>query len=256
MKKTILLFSILTLLLSSCSKLERNEKKYLDGIMSDDYETSAQAMTEFTEWIKEDKSTMTYDFNLMREKLGMKIVDSPDGKVRCYSWVTGRNDTTVNYANVVQWLMNDQLVAYSGPIDVMLTGRKANLARQWSLAHSIDTIYQIDGPKENIYLIQESYINELGMSFSYVSAAVNRGLALKILPFCFNGIETAGNRKYIDDGTVNKKELIKWDAKAQELYSYMTDDNDHVIPGQYETFKFDKTQFVKLDENNTNNINN
>ena len=255
MKKTIIMLSMLALVLASCSKADRNERKYLDGIMSDNYEESAQAMTEFTEWVKADKSTMTHDFNLMREKMGMKIVDSPDGKVRCYSWVTERGDTTTSYANIVQWLMGDKLVAFSGPIDALLTGRKPSVAHQWSLPHSIDTIYQIEGGSEPIYLIEESYVNEKGMSFSYISAAVNRGLALKILPFFFNGIETAGNREYVDDGKVNKRELIKWDAKGRKLQSYLTDENNHVIPGKYETYVLGKTQFTKLGDNNDNNTN-
>lgn len=86
-------------------------------------------------------------------------------------------------------------------------------------------------------------------------------MLLKILPFFFNGIETAGNRGYVDDGKVNKKDLIKWDAKEGKLYSYMTDDQNHVIPGKYETYVLGVNQFTKVDEpqndnNKTENINN
>ena len=261
MKKTVILLAMLGLVLSSCSKLERNEKKYLDGILSEDYATSNQAMAEFNKWMTADEATMTYDFNLMREKLGMKIVDSPGGKLRCYSWITSRGDTICNYANIVQMIVNGQMVGYAGPLEVMLTGRKPAVGRQWSLSHSIDTIYQLEAKPQPIYLIEQSYVNETGLSFSYLSAAAPNGVLLKILPFFFNGIETAGNRGYVDDGKVNKKDLIKWDAKEGKLYSYMTDDQNHVIPGKYETYVLGVNQFTKVDEpqndnNKTENINN
>lgn len=256
MKKTILLLTMLAMLMASCSKLERNEKKYLEGILSEDYETSAQAMSDFIKWIKAEQGTMTYDFPLMREKMGMKVVDSPDGKVRCLSWVTSKNDSITNYANVTQWLLGEDYAVYDGPIDAMLTGRKPTVKQQWSLPHSIDTIYQIEGTNVPVYMIVESYVNEMGMSFSYISAVVNRGMTLRILPFFFNGIETAGNRQYIDDGKINKNDLIKWDGKAKKLYSYMTDDNNRVIPGKYETYVLGEHQFTKVEENNNNNTEN
>ena len=253
MKKTVLLLAMMVMVIASCSKLEHNEKKYLEGILNEDYNTSAQAMNDFIQWIKNEKATMNYDFPLMCEKLGMKVVESPDGKVRCLSWITSKNDSITNYANVTQWLLGEDYIVYDGPIDAMLTGRKPDVRFQWSQPHRIDTIYQIEGANVPIYLIEESYVNEVGMSFSYISAAVNSRLTLKILPFFFNGIETAGNRQYIDDGKVNKKDLIKWDAKAKKIYSYLTDENDHVIPGKYETFVLGEHQFTKVEEDNNNN---
>ena len=247
MRKTILLLAIFTLTLASCSKQERTERKLVKAILSEDYETSSSAMNEFCEWIKADKSTMTHDFNYSREKLGMKVHTSSDGKVRAYSWITSQGDTITNYANVLQWLSGDAMVGYSGPLDAMLTGRQPNIKRQWSLAHSIDTIFDIQEATQPIYMFVESYVNEEGKSFTYISAAINKGGLLKVLPFFFNGIETAGNREYIEDGKVNKAELIKYDDKAKILYAYVTDDNMRVIPGKYEVYALTPTQFVKVE---------
>ena len=152
MRKTILLLAIFTLTLASCSKQERTERKLVKAILSEDYETSSCAMNEFCEWIKADKSTMTHDFNYSREKLGMKVHTSSDGKVRAYSWITSQGDTITNYANVLQWLVGDAMVGYSGPLDAMLTGRQPNIKRQWSLAHSIDTIFDIQEATQPIYM--------------------------------------------------------------------------------------------------------
>lgn len=245
MKNTLLLLSFLLLVGTSCSKLESNEKKYVNAMMGNDYDEVYKAYEDFSNWLMADSATMSYDFPLMREKLGMKIATSPDRKVRCYSWVTSQGDTTSSYSNVIQWIVNGKMAAYSGPLDAMLTGRKPNVARQWSLAHSIDTIFQIDGEKEPIYLIVQSYVNELGYTFSYVSAALNTGMALKILPFFFDGIETAGNRQFINDNNVNMKELIKWDPQGKKLYAYLTDDNERVMPGKYETYTLGEQQFTK-----------
>lgn len=247
MKKTLLFLAIVTLTLASCSKQERTEHKLVKAILSEDYETSSAAMNEFCEWIKADKSTMTHDFYFSREKLGMTVNTSSDGMVRTYSWITSKGDTITNYANVVQWLTGDAMVGYSGPLDALLTGRKPNIKRQWSLAHSIDTIIDIQEASQPIYMFVESYVNEEGKSFSYISAAINKDGVLKVLPFFFNGIETAGNREYIDDGKVNKKDLIKYDDKAKKLYSYLTDENLHVIPGKYEVYGLTPTQFVKME---------
>lgn len=245
MKKTFLLLAILTLTLASCSKQERTERKLVKAILSEDYETSSAAMNEFCEWIKADKSTMTHDFNYSREKLGMKVNTSSDGLVRTYSWITSKGDTIINYANVIQWLSGDKIVAFSGPLDVMLTGRMPTIKRQWSLAHSIDTIFDIQEASQPVYMFVESYVNEEGKTFTYISAAINKKGVLKGLPFFFNGIETAGNREYFDDGKVVKKDLIKYDEKAKKLYSYLTDENLHVIPGKYEVYELTPTKFVK-----------
>jgi hypothetical protein len=234
--------------LLSCSKAEMKEKKFIKAMQSENFDEANQAYDDFCKWIQSDKSTMKHDFKLMRDALGMKVLTSDDGKVRLYSWVTSRTDSTCNYANLVQWLTGDNLLAYNGPLDAMLTKRKPNIKRQWSLAHSIDTLFEIQDAKQPIYMIVESYVNEEGMSFSYISAAVNSGITLSVLPFFFNGIETAGNREYIDNGKVNKADLIKWDAKAKKLYSYLTDDSAHVIPGQYEVYELSNDRFVKLDQ--------
>ena len=246
MKKIGFLLTLLIVLMASCNQAEMKEKKFLKGMQSEDFEVSNQAFEEFCQWLQNDKATMTHDFKLMREAIGLNVQTSDDGQVRCYSWETGRGDTTRTYANIVQWLAGENLVAYNGPIDALLTGRKPQINHQWSLAHSIDSIFEIKDAKQPIYMIVESYINESGMSFYYVSAVVNKGLTLSILPFFFNGIETAGNREYKDDGKVNKADLIKWDAKEKKLYSYLTDDSARIIPGKYEVYQLDNTQFKTI----------
>ena len=248
MRKTILLLVVVAVALASCSKQERTERKLVKAMLSEDYETSFQAINDFCEWVKGDKSTMTHDFKYSKEKLGMKVNTSSDGMVRCYSWVTDKGDTISSYANIIQWMWEDKMVGYCGPLDALLTGRKPTIKRQWSLAHSIDTIIEIQEATQPIYMFVESYVNEEGKSFTYISAAINKGTRIEILPFFFNGIETAGNREYIDDGKVNKAELIKYDDKTKMLYSYLTDENLHVIPGKYEVYGLTPTKFVKMEQ--------
>lgn len=255
MKKYAILLAVCVLALASCSKQQRTEHKLVKAMMSDDYETSFNAVDEFCEWVKADKSTMTHDFKYSKEKLGMKVNTSSDGKVRSYSWVTSQGDTVSSYANIIQWLVDDKMIGFSGPLDAMLTGRKPNIKRQWSLAHSIDTIMDIQEASQPIYMFVESYVNEQGRSFTYITAATIQGIRLVVLPFFFNGIETAGNREYIDDGKVDKSQLIKYDDKTKMLYSYLTDDNLRVIPGKYEQYALSKTQFVKVEQKQDNNTN-
>lgn len=239
---------MLLLVMASCSSEIRNEKKFLKGIQSTDAQEEQDAFEEFCSWIKTDKATMGYDFNLLREKLGMKIVNSPDGKLRLYSWEIDHNDSIISYANIVQLLVNDgKLVGYSGPLNTMLTGKNPDIKKRWTLAHSIDTVFEVNVNNQPVYLIVQSYLTEELMNTSYVSAAVTQGLRIATLRFFFDGVENAGYRKYIDDGKVNKKDLIKWDDKTKTLYAYMTDDNNHVIPGKYEIYRLNGDSFTKVE---------
>ena len=255
MKKTILLLTVMAMMLCSCSKQQRTEHKLVNAMLNEDYETSSNAANDFCSWVKSDKSTMTHDFKYSREKLGMNVNTSSDGLVRSYSWVTNHGDVFDTYANILQWMVGGQMIGYSGPLDAMLTGRKPNIKHLWSLAHSIDTIFDIQDATQPIYMFVESYVNEEGKSFTYVSASIIKGLKMEILPFFFNGIETAGNRPYVDDGTVKKAQLIKWDNSTKMLYTYVTDDNEHVIPGQYEQYALSTTQFVKVEKKQNNDTN-
>jgi len=250
---------ITALVFGSCSKQQRTEKKLVDAMLSDDYETSFQAISDYSDWVKSDISNMTYNFSYSREKLGAKVNTSSDGKLRSLSWVTNHGEVYDTYANILIWTVNGNLIGFNGPLDAMLTGRKPSIKHQWSLAHSIDTIYDIQDATQPIYMFVESYVNEEGKTFTYISAAINQGLKLSIMPFFFDGIETAGNRPYVDDGHVDKSQLIKWDNKTKMLYCYVTDDNERVIPGQYEQYALSSTQFVKVkkeeNEENQDNLN-
>lgn len=246
MKKTGVILTMLLLVLVSCSKMERNEKKFIKGILSDDYEISANSNQEFCQWITTDKETMTHDFLLMREQLGLKVVASADNLVRCYSWCTNTNNSKPVYDNVVQWMAGDRFVAYSGPIDYLLAGRKSDLKRQSSLGHSIDTIFEITSGSRPVYLIAQSYINDEGKRRAYVSAAFMPDVRLMLLPFFFDGIEFAGNNEFVDEGNTPIGDLFKWDEKNNRFYAYQTDDDFHVIPGKYTVFVLGDERFNRL----------
>lgn len=247
MKKTasIVLTLLLCMVMTSCSKTAREEKRLLKGMMSENYETSAKALSEFITWMQTDKATMSHDFPLMREKLGMKIVNSPDSLVRCYSWVTGQFENNASYANIIQWMTEGHFVGYSGPIDHLLAGREANLKAQETLAHSIDTILEIRFGKQPVYLIAQSYTNRKGFRRAYVSASTIAALSLRLLPFFFDGTEIAGNNEFIDEANVPIGDLFKWDEKNRLFYAYQVDDSSRLIPGQYTIYKLGEKNFVK-----------
>lgn len=251
MKKTVLIISLIALTLASCSKLERNEKKFLKGMQSEDYEASIQAFNDFTDWMLKDKATMTYDFNRMREQLGMKVITSEDGKLRCYSWPTSVTDTIQTYTNIIQWMAADKFVGFNGPIDKLLAGRKVNIKKEQTMAHSIDTIFQLKSTTPTVYLIMQSYRNVNGKKRAYVSAACIDGLVLKLLPFFFDGIEIAGNYEYNANGTLGINDLFKWDEKTNQFSVYQTDENDNIIPGKHLVYQLGKDRFVRLPEPET-----
>jgi len=246
MRKLPLLIAIITIALSSCNKLERNEKKYLEGMLDTNYEKSSQAFDDFCHWLEKDRSTMTYDFKNMREQMGLKAVTSADGRLRCYSWETTRSDTLHIYANITQWTAGENFVAYTGPINRLLAGREANLKQVQSMAHSIDTIFTAKMGEMDIYLIVQSYINRRDHRRAFVSASTISGIRLSLLPFFFDGTEIAGSSEFIDDGTMPIDKLFKWDEKAGKLYVYQTDDNYHVIPGKYIEYQLGNERFTRL----------
>lgn len=248
MKKSIL-FGALSLLfiLASCSKLERNEKKYIDAMTSDNVEEANTAYDEFTKWIMTDKETMTYDFPYMREKLtDVHIVTSPDTMLRCYSWETGRSDTTRSYANVMQWKLGDQMAGYSGSIEKIIANRMVDITIPFTLAHSIDTIIKIDGTTPPVYLIVQSYTSGKDMRLSYITGVWIRDMHPMFLPHFFDGLDNVGNGLYKDDGKIKCADLFKWDAKNGKLLVSIPDDNGNIDPKRYDTYLFGNKGFKKV----------
>ena len=244
MKKIVYIIAILALALTSCSK----EKKFLKAMQSENYEEAIAGFNDFCNWLESDKSTMTHDFKLMREALNMKVVTSADGKLRCYSWPTGTdNEGGITYANLTQWMADDNLVAYRGPIDNLLAGRKAEISKETTMPHSIDTIIEIHEGDKTAYLIAQSYVNSKGNKRSYLSATYINGIKLVLLPFFFDGIEFAGNNEFVNYDKVTTGDLFKWDDKTKRLYAYQTDDSLHYLPGKYTVFQLSDNQFKRLE---------
>jgi hypothetical protein len=246
MKKITLFLACLALLATSCSKMESNEKKFAGEMLSEDYEKSTQAFDDFCHWLQNDKKTMTHDFKYMQEKLGMKVCTSPDSILRSYSWVTGGSGTETIYANVFQWMVGDNLIAYCGPLDQLLAGRKADLKKHSSFAHSIDTIFEITSGKRPVYIIAQSYVDDSGMRRAYVSAASINGIQLALLPNLFDGLEIAGNNLFKDKGNTPIGQLFKWDQESRRFYAYQVDDDNNLIPGKYTVYELGEHQFTRL----------
>ena len=248
MKKTFCVIALLALVLVSCSKMERNEKKFMKAMQSEDYEESVAGFNDFYSWLESDKSTMTYDFKLMREAMDLKVVTSADGKVRCYSWPTGGDsESGITYANLIQWMVDDNLIAFRGPIDNLLAGRKPDLSKEITMAHSIDTIFEIHEGDKTAYLIAQSYVNSDGNKRSYVSASYLSGIRLTLLPFFFDGIEFAGNNEFVNYDNVKTSDLFKWDEKTKRFYAYQTDDSLHYLPGKFTVYQLDGDKFNKVE---------
>lgn len=251
MRKTALFFTLLLIVMTSCSRMESNEKKFLKGMQSEDYETSTKAFEEFTNWLQTDKSTMTHDFMLMQKELGMKVATSPDSQVRCYSWLTGEEGGAHSYANVVQWMWGEKFVGFCGPLNRLIANRKDDFDKEFARAHSIDTIFEISSSSQPIYLIAQSYINANGKRRAMVSAVVVAGTTLAALPTFFDGMEIAGNYEFVDSVKTPIGNLFKWDEKKGSLQAYQTDDKYNVIPGKYATYVLGKERFTRLPEEQT-----
>lgn len=216
-------------------------------MQSENYEEAINGFNDFCKWLESDKATMTYDFKLMREAMGLKVATSADGKLRCFSWPTGTSENTTTYANLTQWISGNDLIAYRGPIDNLLAGRKATLSKELSLPHSIDTIIEIHDGDKTAYLIAQSYVNSNGNKRSYVSASMLQGMALLLLPFFFDGIEFAGNNEFVNYENVKTGDLFKWDEKTKRFYAYQTDDSLHYLPGKYTVYQLGEDQFKRLE---------
>ena len=247
MKKALFIIALVAFTLASCSKMERNEKKFLKAMQSENYEDAVNGFDEFCNWLQSDKSTMTHDFKLMRDAMGLKVATSADGKLRCYSWPTGSTENTTTYANLIQWMAGDDLVAYRGPLDNLLAGRKAEISKELTMAHSIDTIIEIHDGGKTAYLIAQSYVNSNGNKRSYVSASMMDGIRLSLLPHFFDGIEFAGNNEFVNYDNVRTSDLFKWDEKTKRFYAYQTDDSLHYLPGKYTVYQLGEERFSRLE---------
>lgn len=240
MNKTLIFFAILAMALVSCSKLESNEKKYLEGMQSQDLEKASQAFNEFCHWLEQDRETMTYDFPNMREKMGLKAVSSADGRVRCYSWNTTPTDSLHIYADVTQWTTSENFIAFAGPLDKLLSNKKN------PVAHMVDTIYSLKLGDRDIYLIAQSFVNKYGHRRAYVTACTITDIRLMPLAFFFDGIDNAGNEEFNDNGTYPIDKLFKWDEKSGIFSTYTTDGNYNLIPDKFIQYKLGNNRFTRL----------
>lgn len=247
MKKTFVIMALLMLVSSSCSNMERKEKKLVEAMQSDDFETASQAFSDFCEWLKNDQSTMTYDFKLMREQFGMNQLTSKDGNLRFYSWITNDNPTAPLYANVVQWKSGEDFVGYSGPLNNMLNSHKKDASKNKEMTHSIDTIIDIKVNNQPVYLVVQSHMKSDGKKRSFISALTIQQVLLTRLPFFFDGTEVAGNLDYENNGNIKVGDLYKWDEKSNRLLVYQTDDNFHVIPNQYTVLQLENGRMNRVE---------
>lgn len=250
MKSRFFFMALSLLMLASCSGVGSKEKKFVKDMQSEDIQVSSQAFDDFCKWMMTDRATMTHDFNLMREKFAMKLITSPDGKLRAYSWVTGYTDKVPTYANIMQWTIDNRFVGYIGPVDALVAGRQAD-AKKLNInrmPHSIDTIYQINLADDvPAYIMVQSYTNLDGLSRAYASAITYQGLSLKVLPFFFDGTEIAGNNLFVaPNGKIDSSKLFKWDEKAKRFFAYQTDENNKIIPGKFTEYVFEKDHFKRL----------
>lgn len=244
--KTVFIWTLMIMALASCSKVERNEKKFLKAMQSDDYQTVTDGYKEFTDWMQRDKSTMNYDFPLLQENLNMKIATSQDGHLRCYSWPTSTSNGLKVYANLSQWTAGDNFIGFNGPIDQLLAGRKGDLQHKHMMGHSIDSIIDIQLGQRTCYVIIQSYKNTEGRYRAYASVTHIDGVVLRLLPFFFDGTEVAGNYEFISGGNVKTSDLFKWDPQTKRFYAYQTDDNYKIIPGKYTAYQLGADRFTRL----------
>ena len=247
MKHSFSLLILCLLLMASCTGPEHKEKKFMADMQSEDVEKATQAFNDFCMWLQSDKSTMDYDFPLMREQMALKAVTSPDGKFRAISWITGVNEGIPSYANVLQWKHGDDFVGFCGPVDALIAGRKASVAKRANSPHRLDTIFEIDGGNFPVYLLVQSLNSEEGKCRAYTSAMFLNGISLQLLPNFFDGNEIAGNNDYVNDGSINAATLFKYDEKTRMYYAYQTDDNDNIVPGKYTVFKLEGDRYVHVD---------
>lgn len=215
-------------------------------MLGDDPEQAAKAYDALVQWITSDKETMTYDFPYMHEKLAdMHIVSSDDGQIRCYSWETGRTDSTINYVNIAQWKLGNEMAGFCGPLESLIANCIPDINKPNTLAHRIDTIIRIENTSPVVYLLVQSYTCQPQMRISYISAASIENKRLTQHPHFFDGIDKAGNHLY-NDNKVCGSDLFKWDAKNGKLLVYTADDKGNLVSGKYDTYIMDKNQFKKV----------
>lgn len=244
--KTLLVIALCMIALASCNSPERKEKQFLEGMLSDNVEEYNQALNDFSKWLQYDKSSMDHDFSLMREQMGLKAVYSPDHLLRAYSWVTGTHAGVPAYANVFQWKSGENFVGYCGPIDALIAGRKADITKPFTMPHSLDTIFEIEGGNFPVYLLVQSYAEDDSHYRAYTSAMFINGISLQLLPTFFDGIEYAGNNVYVNDGSINAASLFSYDAATKTFKAYKTDDQDRIIPDQHDVYKLQDHGFARV----------
>lgn len=162
-RRFLFILSLIMCLLVGC--VDNNDHQCDSSELYSDSQLSTwKQQDKFAQWILTDPSTYYMNLQNYTDSLSVTITDSPDGKVRFYTWWDGMGGTMICYENIYQTLKNNKVRAYD------LRSPEEEAYESFPIA-----IRQIESSKGTVYLIfSESIVSSSYVVYDVSSYLMNR----------------------------------------------------------------------------------
>jgi hypothetical protein len=137
------------------SSLEEAENKIILLSQYPYNKTKFDYYDEFIDFLTKEPASISYQFERIKQKLGVDIKTSDDGKLRMYGWDNGTGGTCIFYTNVFQYVCGDSVFTKVCSLPTILSGKDCEIAGGGSEPTKIYTLTKPDGT--TLYLLKFWY---------------------------------------------------------------------------------------------------
>lgn len=137
------------------SSLEEAENKIILLSQYPYNKTKFDYYDEFIDFLTKEPASISYQFERIKQKLGVDIKTSDDGKLRMYGWDNGTGGTCIFYTNVFQYVCGDSVFTKVCSLPTILSGKDCEIAGGGSEPTKIYTLTKPDGT--TFYLLKFWY---------------------------------------------------------------------------------------------------
>ena len=253
-------------------KIFANEGAIYSSLPMDDYEKREKGFdkirkeeAKFIEVLRQHPETLDYPEEKMAKLLGdgYTLATSPDGRVRTYSWDTGRGGSGYNTASITQFRSKSgktyvtceyERSAEEDLFDYEIRNEKdrSNPYSPWEWQSEVTKIYQLDTANGRIYLAYSNYVNShVSCGYMLESLAITGEKMTRIPIFLIDGMKRANLtcEAYGEDCSSNK--FLTFDQKNKRVSFYEYEDENPIVSNNLKkksriTYKYDGKMFKQV----------
>lgn len=253
-------------------KIFANEGAISSSLPMDDYEKREKGFDKirkeegkFIEVLRQHPETLDYPEEKMAKLLGdgYTLATSPDGRVRTYSWDTGRGGSGYNTASITQFRSKTgktyvtckyERSAEEDLYDYEIRNEKdkSNPYSPWEWQSEVTKIYQLDTANGRIYLAYSNYVNShVSCGYMLESLAITGEKMTRMPIFLIDGMKRADLtcEAYYEDCSSDK--FLTFDKANKRITFYEYEDENPVVSNNLKkknkiTYKYDGKMFKQV----------